>query len=273
MIGNLKKCSAIHTGFTEKMKDTIQPRYQMGIKKCHNIESYITKDARKSKNAAIRKHVKVERYGIEKIDEFARIMHMTEERKNILLRDKDYFYRLMEVYKDEAFLFLCSVDPNERYNEVKESIGNLMNQIKNENLSQKQRQLLTIDLKNMKDEIVSLENVAYKYKQETFVAGALMVGFGNTVEMLYAGMNGDFKSFSPQYLSHYIRFKYLFDMDYAYANMGGVEGCLNDGLSKYKSKFNAVVREYIGEFDLPVNKFLYRLYNTLYKVYKRLAKH
>ncbi|MBR3835950.1 MAG: peptidoglycan bridge formation glycyltransferase FemA/FemB family protein [Clostridia bacterium] len=51
--------------------------------------------------------------------------------------------------------------------------------------------------------------------------------------------------------------------------MDGVEGDWNDNLSKYKSEFNAVVREYIGEFDLPVNRFLYRLFSAVHKVYKR----
>ena len=51
--------------------------------------------------------------------------------------------------------------------------------------------------------------------------------------------------------------------------MGGVDGSLKDGLTVYKSKYNTLVREHIGEFDLPVNKVLYGVSQMAYKVRKR----
>lgn len=39
--------------------------------------------------------------------------------------------------------------------------------------------------------------------------------------------------------------------------MGGVDGDFKDGLSEFKSNFAPIVREYIGEFDLPVHRLLY----------------
>ena len=44
---------------------------------------------------------------------------------------------------------------------------------------------------------------------------------------------------------------------------------LDDGLTGYKSKFNALVSEYIGEFDLPVNHLLYRLSRMAYTIRKK----
>ena len=34
--------------------------------------------------------------------------------------------------------------------------------------------------------------------------------------------------------------------------MGGVEGSLDDGLTKFKDNFNPTINEMIGEFDIPV---------------------
>ena len=41
--------------------------------------------------------------------------------------------------------------------------------------------------------------------------------------------------------------------------MGGVEGSLDDGLTKFKDNFNPTINEMIGEFDIPVYPFMYRL--------------
>lgn len=269
IINHIQNAGGIHLGLSDDMSDTIQPRYQMGIHTCENFEKYIGKDARKSKNAAIRKHVKVERYGIDKIEEFSNIMHLTELRKGVALRNNEYFKKLMEVYKDDAYLFLCSVDPSIRANEVKTRLNELEELLKDESLSTNQKERLQVELKNMNEELPSLEEVLTKYDSETFVAGSLMIGFGNTVEMLYAGMNEDFRSFKPQFLSHFIRFQYVFELGYEYACMGGVEGSLKDGLTGYKSKFNALVSEYIGEFDLPVNTILYKLSRFAYMLRKK----
>ncbi len=96
-------------------------------------------------------------------------------------------------------------------------------------------------------------------------AGGLMVGFGKTMEMLYAGMNEDFCTFRPQYLIYCTQFAYAFAHGYQYVSMGGVEGTLKDGLSVYKANFNPTVKELIGEFDLPVHPMLYRMSMWLLK--------
>lgn len=48
--------------------------------------------------------------------------------------------------------------------------------------------------------------------------------------------------------------------------MGGVEGTLDDGLSVFKSNYNPTVVEYVGEFDLPVNKTMYKAAKFLQKL-------
>ena len=35
--------------------------------------------------------------------------------------------------------------------------------------------------------------------------------------------------------------------------MGGIEGSLEDGLTQFKTKFNPLINEYIGEFDVPTS--------------------
>lgn len=59
--------------------------------------------------------------------------------------------------------------------------------------------------------------------------------------------------------------------------MGGVEGSLDDGLTKFKDNFNPTINEMIGnemigEFDIPVYPFMYRLTQKAYEILKRKHK-
>lgn len=89
------------------------------------------------------------------------------------------------------------------------------------------------------------------------------------MEMLYAGMNDDFKKFYPQYLLYPKVFSDAYDNGIIWSNMGGVEGSLDDGLTRFKSNFNPTIEEFIGEFNIPVSPF-YKLANGLYNLRKRL---
>lgn len=265
---NIMKTGARFNGLTKNIIDSTQPRYQMGIYACDDFESRISKDARKSKNAAVKKHVEVARYGEDMLPEFASIMQLTEERKNINLRDIDYFRRLMDTYGDEAYLFLSSVDPHIRAGEVRARLAELDAALADPGVPNGTATQLRLERQNLEGELDAMAEVLEKYPGKTYIAGALMLGFGDNVEMLYAGMNSDFRVFKPQYLSHFVRFQYLFDKGYKYVSMGGVEGTLDDGLTGYKSKYNAMIREYIGEYDLPVMKLLFAGYLFLKKIRK-----
>lgn len=101
------------------------------------------------------------------------------------------------------------------------------------------------------------------------IAGCLSIKFGNTVEMLYAGMDERFRKFMPQY-ELYVKHMQDGFKENAISRLGGVEGTLDDGLTKFKSNFNALIDEYIGEFDLPVNKLLYHASQYAFKIRKRM---
>ena len=46
---------------------------------------------------------------------------------------------------------------------------------------------------------------------------------------------------------------------------------LDDGLTKFKDNFNPTINELIGEFDIPVYPFMYRLTQKAYEILK--SKH
>ena len=269
---HLKQAGALHKGFTTYIKDTIQPRFCMGVGKQEDMNIHVPRATLRSKNVALRKHVQVERVGIEGLDDFCKVMHMTEERKHVQLRNKAYFQKLMETYGDSAYLFLATVDPHVRYEELKHISQVAKTTLQAESIGKKQRKKLEDERQQAEQELASMKEIVAKYKGKEVIAGGLMIGYGDDVEMLYAGMNEDFRSFRPQYLTYMEQFTYAFAHGYSYVSMGGIEGTLEDGLAKYKANFNPCVTEFIGEFDLPVNRFLYHLSEVFYELRKKRKK-
>lgn len=109
-IENMKQAGAIHHGFPLMISDSVQPRFSMGVEACDDLDAQLPQSTIRSRNVAIRKQVKVAEASIEELPLFAEVMHSTENRKHIHLRDEEYFNRLMRAYKEHAHLFLARID-------------------------------------------------------------------------------------------------------------------------------------------------------------------
>lgn len=128
--------------------------------------------------------------------------------------------------------------------------------------------------KNYKSEIErlatennKLEKLKNEFGSNPSIAGTLTVSFGSQTECLYAGMNDKFSNYYPSYLAWFTAIENSFNQGNDRFNMGGIHNDLsaNDGLLKFKKNFLPTIEEYAGEFNLPVNKFLYPITNWLYE--------
>lgn len=250
ILANLEKIHAKHKGFTTYIEETVQPRFHMGLRPC-DLDAHLPKSTKRSIKKATKKNVMVEEVGIKGLPEFAKIMHMTEERKNVHLRTEDYFRLLLQTYPT-AHLYLAYVDPLQRKNELLKKKSELEARI-----AQKPNKKAEHELLQNQEELTSIQAVCKKYPQKTAIAGGMMIGYGKEYEMLYAGSNDDFMNFRPQYLLYARQFEDAFANQAEFVTMGGVDGDFKDGLSAFKSNFAPIVREYIGEFDLPVHRLFY----------------
>ena len=72
-------------------------------------------------------------------------------------------------------------------------------------------------------------------------------------------MDERYKRYMAPYASFYSCMTWSFEKGCHWSNMGGIEGSLKGGLTKFKANYNPTINEFIGEFDLPVYKSLYAL--------------
>lgn len=276
-IKNLKEAGYKHCGFKKKVGAYIQPRFNMAI-------SLIDKDNNKLDENSLLSHFKrnAKRYhgdfqtkrGVSficvhdnsYIDDFYRIIKSTESRQGISLRNKDYFKRIMDAFLDDAYMYIARVNVDK----FSEFLKCEINKSKDDALIDKYKSQLE-DCKIAKE----------KYGNLISIAATLAITPPNKkgikkVEYLYAGTFEEvFPYLNTNASVHINSFIDMLNRGYDYADLEGVDGTFDDHLSKTKAKYNPVVLEFVGEFDLPINKFWYFIFSKfsvqLKKIY-RLVK-
>ncbi|MGB4610871.1 MAG: peptidoglycan bridge formation glycyltransferase FemA/FemB family protein [Saccharofermentanales bacterium] len=258
----------IHQGFSAQMHDTIQPRYQaITFQNETDIKDRLSKRAKKEVRDSVKKMVEIERVRHEGLDEFCYLIGKTEEAKDINLRNKEYFENILNIYGEDCFIYIASIDLAEaivKYEKLKD---------------QAEQEIIAIGdsapkkMHNLKEQLASYTKHLELYSEmrekngdKALIAAALSILYGHSFDILYAGFNRDFRGIPGQDPVFLKSMEEAFAHGAKYVNMGGVENNLQDGLMEYKKNFDPHVVSYLGEFDLPVNKLLYKAYRLLRKI-------
>ena len=271
IIQSLKECEAEWVGRTEDMGETIQPRFQANIYKEYFTEDQLSKSTKQAIRTARNKGVEVIFGGTELLDEFAALMKKTEARKGIHLRGRDYYEKLLTTYAGQSYITLSRINLAQRLASLKEQLEK--NQAEASRFNEKtkpgkidnNRQ----EKERLEEEIQFLHQELKAGQEIVSLSGTLTLEFGGTSENVYAGMDENFRRYQPAILTWYETAQHAFDRGATWQNMGGVENQLDGGLYHFKSKFNPMIEEFVGEFNLPTS-MLYPLVNKAYQLRKKL---
>ena len=271
IIQSLKDCGVEWVGRTEDMGETIQPRFQANIYKEFFTEDLLSKSTKQAIRTARNKGVEVIFGGTELLDEFAALMKKTEARKGIHLRGRDYYEKLLTTYAGQSYITLSRINLAQRLASLKEQLEK--NQAEASRFNEKtkpgkidnNRQ----EKERLEEEIQFLHQELKAGQEIVSLSGTLTLEFGGTSENVYAGMDENFRRYQPAILTWYETAQHAFDRGATWQNMGGVENQLDGGLYHFKSKFNPMIEEFVGEFNLPTS-MLYPLVNKAYQLRKKL---
>ena len=271
IIQSLKECGVEWVGRTEDMGETIQPRFQANIYKEYFTEDQLSKSTKQAIRTARNKGVEVIFGGTELLDEFAALMKKTEARKGIHLRGRDYYEKLLTTYAGQSYITLSRINLAQRLASLKEQLEK--NQAEASRFNEKtkpgkidnNRQ----EKERLEEEIQFLHQEIKAGQEIVSLSGTLTLEFGATSENVYAGMDENFRRYQPAILTWYETAQHAFDRGATWQNMGGVENQLDGGLYHFKSKFNPMIEEFVGEFNLPTS-MLYPLVNKAYQLRKKL---
>lgn len=271
IIQSLKECGVEWVGRTEDMGETIQPRFQANIYKEYFTEDQLSKSTKQAIRTARNKGVEVIFGGTELLDEFAALMKKTEARKGIHLRGRDYYEKLLTTYAGQSYITLSRINLAQRLASLKEQLEK--NQAEASRFNEKTKPGKIDNNRQEKERLeeeIQFLHQALKAGQEIVsLSGTLTLEFGGTSENVYAGMDENFRRYQPAILTWYETAQHAFDHGATWQNMGGVENQLDGGLYHFKSKFNPMIEEFVGEFNLQTS-MLYPLVNKAYQLRKKL---
>ena len=260
-VKSLEEAGAIHQGFSMKIEEAIQARFHSILDKPEDLLAAMPKKTKKLVKEAEKRHLDIISGRDELLDDFAAMVAMTESRKHVSLRNREYFKKLLDTYGDDSIIMLAMADPARIRQECQARLDDLNAQLEALPENQKKKRFTLEEQKasaqkdmNIVDEIIK----EVGSDEVRPIAGVLSVKYGKSAEMLYAGMDERFRRFMPQYKTYLENFQWAFDKGCMEFSMGGVEGSLDDGLTHFKDNFAPLIHEYIGEFDLPVSRLLYK---------------
>lgn len=286
IFNNIKNLGFKHKGFTKNF-ETMQPRYtfriDMGNQSIDEIESKFSKTTKQRIKKANSLDVKVRIGDINDVEKFNELMIITENRKNFLSYDLNYYKNLYKIYnKDNKFLlFMGSVNPKEILEKYKNSVEKLsseLNSLPEQGLSKTQstrKKELLREKENAEKAI--LEYDQYKDKDEIVLNAHAIIIYNDKAWVLYAGNHNILTNTFSNYKTYFEHIKYCYDNGIKTYDQFGTIGNLSKnnprlGLHEFKKKFGGDYVEFIGEFDLITKPLMYFVFTTLVPLFRKFKR-
>ena len=116
-------------------------------------------------------------------------------------------------------------------------------------------------LQGYKDNIIKATNGLKRHPTD-IIAGALVIKHYNRVSILASGFKDEYKYLNPNHFLYYAIFE-RYKPYFSYCDMNGVSGNFEPsspyhGLNQFKIKFNPVIYEFVGEFDLICSERIFK---------------
>ena len=289
---NLKKL-----GFKEviakEMGDTIQAKFMYVIDLDNSLDSTM-KDMDSKTRQMIRKNEKmgiVVRKGTkDDIPLFYDIMKHTSERRHFIDRGLQFYQDMYEcLSKDNMISFVfAELDINLALNNIelerKEIENDRLKREENRKLGKCNEKKAAIKekeeeatLNRLEKKEQELNNLRKQHGDKITLGGILYIIYENEVSSLFGGSYSEFKEYQPFYTIHYEMIKYAISNNYERYNFYAINNHLdkNDeqyGIYSFKRGFGGHVMELIGEFIMPIDKFLYNSTNIISNIKHKIKK-
>lgn len=255
IIDSLQQMGVRWSGKTEDMGDTIQPRIQAKIYKENFEKDKLSKSTKQAIRTARNKGVEIQFGGTELLESFSFLMKKTEKRKEIHLRNEAYYKKLLDNFRDKAYITLATLDVSKRSQELEEQLAK--NRTLEDTFTESTRiskvEAQKKEKERLLEELTFLQEYMDAGQARVPLAATLTLEFGQTSVNLYAGMNEDFRRYKAPILTWYETARYSFERGILWQNLGGVENALDGGLYRFKANFNPTIEEYLGEFTMPTH--------------------
>ena len=276
-----------HKGFTKNF-ETEQPRYTFRIdmnQSFEEIEEKFSKTTKQRINKGESLGTKVRLGTVDDVKEFSHLMDLTENRKDFISHDYEYYKNLFEIYNEDNHmdLFIGSINTKEvidKYNKELEEVEDSLKPLQVEELS-KSNKTKKAELEKRKEKLLEYvkeyQEAQDKYQEEIILNGHVIMEYGDKAWVLYAGNHNILMDSYSNYAVYKEHIKYCKEHGIKMYDQFGTVGDLSKdnprlGLHEFKKKFGGDYVEFMGEFDLITKKFMYFVFNKLVPIYRNKVR-
>lgn len=219
--------------------------------------------------------VQVRTLDISETDKFFKLFQMAEEKHGFKFRDQRYFEEMQQMYSQNSMIKLAYIDLEKYITKLKQNEAQLTLEIlelekamtitpnskkKKTKLSQLQQQR-----NNQLKKIKEFEKLQQQEGNILHLAAAYYIYTKDEVYYLSSGSNPKYNFFKGAYSLQWDMINFAINHRIPRYNFYGITGDFSAeaedyGVQQFKKGFNTQVEEYIGDFVLPVNKLLYKLF-------------
>ena len=289
LFNTLKESGFKHLGFTKNF-ETMQPRYTFRIdlnQSMEEIEDHFSKTTKQRITKAKKLDTEVT-IGTEKdLSEFYHLMTLTEDRKDFVSYNEDYYNTLYEIFNgnknSKATLFLGKVHINKTLKVLENELKKINDQISIlpiDNLSKSAKNKLkelTRQKENTTKEIEKYKEYKKEYGNDITLSAHMIIEYGDKAWVLYAGNHNILTETYVNYYTYSEHIRYCKEKGIKIYDQFGTIGDLSKdnprlGLHEFKKKFGGDYIEFIGEWDYVINHFMYFVFTKLVPIYRKIIR-
>lgn len=283
-----------HLGYVNNFEG-MNPRHTIRINtKDTNIDAVLANMEKKTRNACKigeKKGLIIEHVGVEKLDVFMDLLTQTAERDGFGFRHQKYYEDMFKYFGEDLHLNLAKIDASSMIANLETEIAKLQKEeeklntiLAGDNLSDKNRKKSTNKLDEVTSRIKKHEKSISELAEEakinpdgTYVAGSMYIVDGDKAWYIYGASGNKFREMMPAYGLVRDMLTTACEENYKYFDLFGISGEYNPdnelfGLFSFKKGFGGDVIEFIGEYDLAINKPMTIAFEKGYPLIKKIRK-
>jgi len=244
-----------------------------------DIKNKTSEDIFKNFKPNVRNNIKkVQKYGIkieelpyENLDLFKKITQDTSDRIGFADKPLEYYQEMYKNFKpdDQVKFLLAKINLNDYLATLNDELQ--QNKQKLEETPDKfskrgVREQLSKDIDALNKRISETENLKKTDGEELILSGAMFMLYGGEVTYLFSGNYDKYMNFNAQYAIQWYMIQEAVNKNMFKYNFYGISGIFDRkdpdyGVYEFKRGFNGYAVEYIGEFDLVVDRLVYSILN------------
>lgn len=286
LISDLKNMGYKHLGFNKGFENE-QPRFTFRLNLDNNFEKIYSNfhaTTRKILNKGNKYNLDLYKGTVDDIDDFYLTMKETAKREGILQAPIEYYKTFYEIFNKDNYSDLYIVKANIK--KIKETISNNIDEVKkdieriNNNTDKVKGANKVHDLQKQLEKLKIEYNNIDAIKEDNIVLSSIItVKYKDRVWTVHGGNNSCLMELNANYLLYYTIIKDAYDEGYKKIDFFGASGYANPdknnpifGIHSFKKRFGGEYTEFIGEFDLIINKPIYYIFKTLIPIYRKIKR-